>query len=1316
MRYLAGLIAAMLLACALALAWFLGPKPAGQRYDVLVIATDPSVEKIVRGLDRLHEDQPDLARRLNVTIRAPSNTRRDAALGAHDVLLVERMDPTWIAEQTEQIASSQAQVQLAFGPVGSPAVQALIEHGGFATDATLDAYWENSSPGEIAAMFSYLAARHLGMKAAQVTPPGPVLRQGYVVPEGQRVRLVADWESWVALAQLGDRPRVAILEFATRARSETLDLPKALADALEARGLVPVILFSERSNEAVRDLLMDEAGQARVDVVISFQHKFFEDGSAELLADLDVPVINAIRVFGRTAEEWAQSPQGLTSGEVAFQLAIPELAGLSPPNVVGAIDNRAGSVSVAAIRDRVERAADRAARLARIRALPAAERKVALLYWNYPPGKQNVGASYLNVVRSIPGMLQEMAGAGYAIPPERLADPKAIREQIKARGLNIGGFARGELDALIAAGDIVTLPLPTYEDWFAELPAGFRRSVTEFWGSPGEADIMTREVDGELQFILPVLDFGNVVVMPQPDRARTQNLEALYQSQDLPPHHQYIAAYLWLQKQFAADIVIHTGTHGTHEWMSGKESGLAGEDPGEVLAGDLHLIYPYIVDDVGEGIVAKRRGMATIIDHLTPALGQGDLSPELASLRDRIDRWRLAGGTDPALARALAEEIEIEVRARGLDVDLADRGWGAPLSAEIQAQAARMATLEDYLAQVEGQTIPLGLHTFGRSPEGERLDRFTGAIVEAHGEDLRMEARARLEMTGPSEMSGLLTGLAGRFVPPGPGNDPVRSFDALPTGRNFSSFDPRGIPLPEADETGARLAEDLVVSYREEHGTYPEKIALQLWGVETLRHQGVQEAQGFALLGVRPIRDSRGRISDLELIPREELGRPRVDVVFHVTSLYRDTFPMLVEEIDRAVQLAASSPEADNPVAAHAEDLQASLLEAGMAPEEARARSLIRIFAEPTGRHDSKLYAMTYASGSWDSEDQIADTYIRRMGHGYGGGLWGVAAEAEFRAALKDTDMILHSRASNLYATLDNDDYFSYGGSIALGVRRVNGGGSASPDFFVSDLRAPGEEHHERLERFMGQELRARYLNPEFAEEMMQEGYAGARHIWKATDYLWGWQVVYPEAVDDAKWQEMHEVWMMDRYDLGMEDFFEENSPYARQAIAARLLETVRKGYWDADDETLSELTQIYSDSVARLGPACGHLSCDNPELQAFIEETARRLEAVDEQTLMEARAAIEQSTGQTVEAALEQRLADKVVWHRAPQADSAQGNDAAQDASVTGYEMVEVETTSSQSEPAQLQTWPALFSGLGLLGLAMCMTLGAFRRHSTVH
>lgn len=1265
----------------------------GSRVRLMFLASDPGAELLTKAIDGLYGEFPALARSTVISVRAPSTSSVDRPLPEHDLLIAEVKASPWIQEhkallQNERSTKLHSTIpyrRFALGRLGPGLSEESLADYGLERDRLIDPYWENGSPSQVKQLIAYLLYQYAGFKNLKFEPPSEPVNQGLIVYENGQPRIVQNWKEWETRIQPDlRRPKIAVLEYATRVRRETLNIPHAIAEEIERQGFQPVFIFATEASRAIETFLLDERGQRRVDAMISLHFKFSDNEASEILSKLDIPVINTIQIYGRTIDEWEQSTQGLTQAEVPWQLAVPELAGLIQPNIVGGVDNARSEISYRAIPERVRRIVGRAKQWIELRNTPPSQRRIAILYWNYPPGKQNVGASYLNVVRSLPIMTDSLRKQGFGVSGEILDDATRMEEWIVQRGRNIGRWAPGELDRLIEEGQIDRVPVSVYKEWFADLPKSFQKSVVDCWGQPEKADIMTREVEGELQFIIPTIHLGNLVFLPQPDRARTQNLEQLYHSQDLPPHHQYIATYLWLQKVFQANAIVHTGTHGTHEWLSGKEAGLSGNDPGEVLAGTLPILYPYIMDDVGEGTVAKRRGMAAIIDHLTPAMGDGGLSPELLAILNRLQEWHNTASSDPASAATLAEEIKEEVFRLGLDRDLQDRGWSKQEAEKADTVPRRMTALEDYIQQIRAQSIPYGLHTFGVSPQGDQLERFTDLIARGNEEDRRDTYRQNLIQSGTQELSRLAHGLIGGYIAPGPGNDPVRNPSALPTGKDFYSFDPRIIPTQHSEELGARMAEDLIQKLHTSNGSYPAKIALQVWGVETIRHYGVQEAQGLALLGVKTVRDDRGRIKDLVLIPRETLGRPRIDVVFHATSLYRDTFPVLIELLDRAVQLAAASPEEDNPIRSHSAGLEKELIAAGVDPNEAKKRSLIRIFAEPTGKHDSKIHAMTTASGSWDDEKQVGNQYIRRMGHGYGGGYWGVPMEREFRAALHGTQSIVHSRASQLYATLDNDDYFSYGGSIALGVRTVDGG--SSPPFYVTDLRTPGQETHETLERFMGQEMRSRYLNPTFIKSLIEEGYAGARDIWKTTEYLWGWQVVYPEAVDSAKWKELYEVWLKDRYHLQTDRFFEENNPFARQAISARMLEAVRKGYWKAPQKIVNDLTQIYVEQVAQHGVSCDGLTCDNPDLQTYIEGIAEKVDGLNPAAISQWIAKVQEATGKRLDETLQKRIADRQAWHK-PQSieEIPQGSNPAEyhlAKPITGRVMEEIVKQDNRERP----------------------------------
>ncbi len=1295
-RSIVGSVFALLFFAAFFILLFQEKNVPGTRARILFLTSNPAAELITKAIDLLYKEHPETANRIEFRLRAPSTSILDQPLPPHDMLIAEVIDSHWFAQHEEALNcyrssddfSSYPYKRFAIASLGPGLTEEKVRSFDMNRDDLLEQYWDNGAPSQIKEMIAYLLRTQFGFVKLEVKPPAASLKQGMIIPHEFGFQIAESWDEWEeSIRPNPDIPKVAVLEYATRVRRENIAIPRAIAQEISHQGLQPVILFASKGSRAVQDFLIDETGKSRVNAVLSLHFKFTDDGAVDTLSKLDVPVINGIQVYGRTVEEWKRSTQGLTTSEVAFQLAVPELAGLSPPNVVGGVDNRRSNISYIAIPERVGRAVARANKWIRVQRTPPENRRIGILYWNYPPGKQNVGASYLNVVRSIPVMLRHLRKEGYRVSDVDLDNPRAVEKLILQRGRNIGNWAPGELDALIQTGTIDLVSVSQYKKWLAELPGDFRESLIDFWGPPEDADIMVKEINDELHFVLPTIRLGNIVLMPQPDRARTQNLAMLYQSQELPPHHQYLAAYLWLQHVYKAHAVIHTGTHGTHEWMSGKESGLSGSDPGEVLAGPLPILYPYIVDDVGEGIVAKRRGMSTVIDHLTPALGEGGLPPEMENLLNMIQEWRNAQSKDPQSTKQIAKDIEAEVVKRGLHLDLQDRGWS---EAEVKNETPfpdRAATLEDYINQIRVQSVPFGLHTFGIPPDGEKLENFTDLIVKGNDESDREAYRNDLIRSGTQELSSLTHGLNGGYVRPGAGNDPVLNPKAIPTGKNFYTFDPRIIPTERSEKLGGKLAEELIQNHLSRHGEYPRKIALQLWGVETIRHMGVQEAQGLALLGVKAVRDNRGRIKDLELIPRENLGRPRVDVVFHATSLYRDTFPMLFEVIDQAVNLAASAPDDDNPIRRHAQELKQYLIEEGIPEDQAETRSLVRIFAEPTGKHDSKIHAMTASSGSWDREEQVGNNYIRRMGHGYGGGIWGDPMEREFRDALRETEVIAHTCASKIYGLLDNDDFFSYGGSIALGVRTVDGG--ESPPFFVTDLRTPGREKQERLERFLGQEFRSRYLNPDFAQEMMDEGYAGARFIWTGAEYLWGWQVVYPEAVDGAKWTELYEVWMKDRYDLQIDEFFEEHNPHAKQGIASRMLEVIRKGYWDASQEIVDDLTKIYVEQVAKHDVACDHLTCDNPDLQNFIREKADQIPSLDPETMAAWINNVETATGRTIDEALTKRIADRQNWHRAqeiqemnrPQENEADAN-APQP--VQGYVMEEHEYAASPRDPFQ--------------------------------
>lgn len=1290
----------------------------GSHKTILFITADSKAEAIIKGTDLFYQQYPDLAKQIDVVVRTKSNLEEGQAPPASDILVFHVHETDLVKQQEAYLKSINSAfvtqagtpgTRIATGQPGLKYSEEQIADLGLTRDKLTEQFVENGSPQDIKKLIVYLLNRFEGYSHLEMELPQKLPDVGYVAFRNNQI-LAYDttWQDWVRHTHPDkNKPLVAYLINRSYAHQQLLNIERSVMARMEKAGMQPVLVFGYPGSVMVKKLLIDQQGKPRIRAAIAGVFKFSDNEALQYLEQMDVPVLNAIDLYGPTIAEWQASAKGLSSNEVAWQLAMPELLGLAPHTVIGGTDFNGDITVKQPIAALVGKIVGRTARLLYLQNTPRPKKKIGVLYWNYPPGKDNIGASYLNVLSSIPTLLTDLRHQGYTLTGYSPSNTKSLQELIKKRGRNVGRYAPGELQSMVAEGGSELIPVSTYRKWFDKLPVSFKKLVLDHWGPPEKADIMTIRKNGELHFVLPMIRFGNVYVMPQADRARTQDIAALYHSNTLPPHHQYIAQYLWLQRN--TDVLIHTGTHGSQEWLDGKESGLSESDSPEVLIGDLPVMYLYNMDVVGEGIVAKRRGAATIIDHLTPALGEAGLSPELKKLNGMVKKWEKSQTLDPDGAKKVLDDMYVLVQKMGIDKDLAKNGWKPAdvLTTKPEAYKQQMVEeLQHYIEAIREHATPLGLHTFGVSPADRQLKKFAAIILSGNPKGNILEYTGKLEACGPEELRALAEGLDGRFVSPGTGNDPIRNPMSLPTGKNFYSFDPRMIPDAYADTTARQLAGNFIANFKKEHKKYPEKVALEVWGTETIRHQGIQEAQGLALMGLRIVRDKMGKVEDVELIPRQELGRPRVDVLYSISGLYRDNFPMVADLIDKGVALAASSPEQDNAVRKHSQAVYDQLVKAGMDTAMARKRSLVRCFSQPPGVYGNRVADAQYASGTWDKEDQVADLYIQMSGYGYGQGLHGEKMTDEFKAALSGTDAIIHSRSSSLYMSLDNDDFAAYAGAIAMGVRRVDGG--KSPPLLVADLRQKGREQYVSLEKFMGMELRSRYFNPDYIKAMQGEGYAGAKILRESVDNLWHWAVSYPEVVNAEKWEEFYEIYLKDRYALEMEAFFQQNSPHARESMTARMMEAVRKGYWQPSAAIKKDLARIYVQNVAKNGVGCNHTTCDHPELQQYIKgvaETNSDIKASDVQQWLKN---LEDATGKTIDKALADRKAAKGKW-KDPDSYARENQKVAKDKEirrekVQGYKMEEEKIiTSVVNAPSHPFPWMT-FSLIGIQLFIMIM------------
>lgn len=1040
-------------------------------------------------------------------------------------------------------------------------------------------------------------------------------------------RIAETWEEFLKHYHVQqNRPWIGVTFYKSIVDSNNTAHLDFLIDSLEKEGFNVLPVYGYPSESVVERFFFDGKDKSRVSLVVAMSLKIGLNPQVAipLLTKLNVPVIDAITLYTKSKEEWEQSPVGLDIFERSWQVAMPEMGGIIQPTVIASkekvIDKETGIeyIEERPIPERIKRLVDRVKAWINLQDKPNKDKKVAIIYYNYPPGKQNIGASYLNVLpESLWEILNRLKAEGYDVEGQGLGvkgqeiSKESLFNDIHNHARNIGNWAGGEIDKLARTGKPVLIPIETYKRWFEELPEGLKKAVIKDWGKPEDNKIMSwTGASGTKYIIIPAVKYGNIIFTPQPSRGWEQDIKKLYHDVTLAPHHQYIAFYLWLKNEFQADAIAHIGTHGTHEWLSGKEVGFTNEDPPEALIQDLPNIYPYIVDDVGEGLQAKRRGMAVIIDHMTPPFDKAGMNRELKELAALINDYNTAKDKSLSLAQSRLEEINSLSKKTGILTDLKFK--------EIKT-VEDIEELEHYIKDISEKQTPFGLHTFGKAPDA-RYRKTTAEAVLSIEKNLTSEERQKrisdleekIVKGAQRELDSFIAALSGRYVPAGQGNDPIRNPNSLPTGKNFYSFDPTRIPAKGTYEMGVKLAKELIEGYKQRHGSYPDKLTFNLWGVETIRHEGVMDSQIMYLMGIKPKWDERGRVIGVEAIPRSELGRPRIDVTIVPSGLYRDLFSNIMALLDKAVSLAKEQNEDDNVIRQNVLKTKKMLMERGIEEDKAERLATVRIFTEPPGAYGTGLSNVIPLSNTWENEKQVIDVYFMRMSHMFGQGFWGEKVSSQqsavssqedisltiFKNALSGTKIAVHSRSGNVYATLDNDDFFQYLGGTAMAIRAVDG---KTPEVYVTNMSNPKMPKQETLEKFMGREMRTRYLNPEWIKAMMKEGYAGARFINEVTANLWGWQVTVPEAVDPAKWNEMYETYVLDRNGLGIKEMFRQSkNMWAYQAIVARMLETVRKDYWKPDKKVVEALAKEYAESVKEVGLACCDHTCNNPLLTNF--------------------------------------------------------------------------------------------------------------------
>lgn len=1123
----------------------------------------------------------------------------EADLASYDLVLIEGVGPQLVQFAPAIEAAKRETKVLVVN--GERWVQGNVEP---ASLPDLQVYWTNATAENYARLLDYLTAQVLGREVA-VAPPTVYPETAFYHPDAEEPFTdLATYEAW-ARARLPDadsRPRIGVVLYRGLVLGGNARVIDALIAEVERQGGLPLPLWRKDSADTL--LAMAPPGASGVDAIILCSNWIdYQDHAAGVRAAqaLDAPLLNCTNDYSRTPQEWEEALGGFAPTR-SGQLAMSELQGLVEPMMVGA---RAigpdGAAIIEPIDHQVRWRVARAMAWAQLSRLDNSQKRLIIPYFSEGRSEADVGSdpdSYLDAQGTLIALLQRLKAEGYDVGEAPLPTKVELSKLMATHGSNPPDAAALQLRA--KDGLMAFVPEEDYLAWWSALPVVSRAAVEAQWGPPPGDLMVTTDPQGRRAIAIPLLRFGKVALAPHPIWGM-QEARGLASEGALTPHHQYIAFYLWAQKTWKADAYLPLFTQ--LSLMPGKQEGPASTDWIGLLIGDMPHIQPTPLQANG-GVANKRRANAVLVGFM-PELAQAGLAPDLAQLKADI----AAAGADPgrqAAVRAKAGELGVD-RVLGLDQRT------APWSALAEA-------LNRHLDEIDRAPITQGGHVLGEAPDAKTAARMAHAMVAGEpgapsleqvqsvgeGADGGMPAEMDLKVRdylgriagAGREMDAVIAALAGGYVEPGPNADAIRNPDAIPGGRNPYTLDPRGLPTPQAWAIGVRLADEMVRDYVDKHGEPPRKAAFVLWSGETVQNAGVLESQVLRLLGARPVWNGKGQVVDVELEERATLGRGRVDVLITTSGTYRDHFGDKLVLLNKAVALAAAAEEPDNQVRRNAAETTARLTAQGVPRDAAERRALRRLFSTAPGAYSPATEFAIDQDPRW-SNDALADLYARRLAHAYGDEADAGAADGEaFAENLKTVDAAVFSRSSNVFGLLDTPMPAAYLGGLNMAVRHESG---RRIETYISQLASPDQARVEPIAQTLGREMRSRYLNPNWIAGMQADGYNGARYLSDFADHLLLWDVTTPDLVTDQEWEAVRDVYVRDKYDLGLAEYFARENPAAGQKLVETLLEAADRGHWQADAAALAELRQRLPSSnasgqaEARSGPAPGPRSSAPP-------------------------------------------------------------------------------------------------------------------------
>ena len=1153
--------------------------------------------------------------------------------------------------------------------------------------------------------------------------------------------------------------------------------------------------------------LLDFVREISPDAIINMAHGRLGDEVVKYLEERNILLFAPLTV-NSLVEEWEQDPMGMSGGFMSQSIVTPEIDGAIRTSALFAqYEDKEGLRHSFAVPSRLKTYVENIQKTLALKEKPNSEKRVVIYYYK-GPGQSAMNAAGMEVVPSLYNLLKKMKEEGYRV--ENLpANSKELEKMIMVEGAVFGTYANGVMDRFLKESHPLLISKEEYESWVKQAlrPEKYAEVVAAFGEFPGE---YMSTADGKLG--VSRIQFGNVVIMPQPAAGGGDNAFQIVHGTDVAPPHSYVAAYLWMQYGFKADAMIHFGTHGSLEFTPKKQAALCDLDWPDRLVGSVPHLYIYSIGNVGEGMIAKRRGYGVLQSYLTPPFMESNVRGIYRNLTERIKIYNQKaypekGTADPREVEKAAlsvKELAVSLgmhRELGLDSVLnvpyteeeilkienfadelaAEKVTGQLYTMGVPYEAARiessvysMATdpiayglfgldrlrgkadadvlkrktifteryldpakrlvgrllngqekvddgficqvagiMKEELAQAreidqnrntpkgmmammmaaaakqpeimpvkkeegehpmsgmmknmmkqmgEGKTLEERLEMAKKmgAPE-EALEKMKAAMGRENGEQgpdaktggmqgnrgtggnpdmsammkAMMGKKAKeyskeevnkalaimevertlknvnnykraLQESPDGELQSLMNALNGGYTAPSPGGDPIVNPNTLPTGRNLFAINAEETPTESAWEKGVQLAKSTIEMYQKRHnGEFPKKVSYTLWSGEFIETGGATIAQVLYMLGVEPVRDAFGRVSDLKLIPSADLGRPRIDVVVQTSGQLRDIAASRLFLVNRAVEMAAAAKndQYENQVAAGVLEAEKTLIDKGISPKDAREISTFRVFGGANGGYGTGIQGMVDAGDRWEDESEIASTYLNNMGAYYGSEKnWEKFQQFAFEAALTRTDVVVQPRQSNTWGALSLDHVYEFMGGLNLAVRNVTG---KDPDAYLSDYRNRNNNKMQEVKEAIGVESRTTIFNPSYIKEKMKGEATSAAGFAEIVRNTYGWNVMKPSVIDNEMWDEIYNVYVKDKFNLGVQDFFEKQSPAALQEITAVMMETARKGMWKATDQQLADLSNLHTDLIQKYKPACSGFVCDNAKLRDFIASKA---------------------------------------------------------------------------------------------------------------